>query len=146
MEILTIGFTKKSAERFFGLLEQAGVRRLVDVRLRNSSQLAGWAKRGDLEFFLREILGAEYIHEPALAPTDELLTAYRKRALAWDEYERRFLELMSERAVEDRIPRSVFEPRAVLLCTEHLPDRCHRRLVAEYLAWRWGEVTIRHLF
>ncbi len=97
MEVCTIGFTKKSAAQFFGALRAAGVRRLLDVRLNNSSQLAGFTKRDDLPFFLRELCGADYVHEPLLAPTDELLHAYRKRKGDWPTYERGFLALLAER-------------------------------------------------
>jgi uncharacterized protein (DUF488 family) len=145
MEVFTIGFTKKTAEEFFGLLRKAGVRRLLDVRLRNTSHLAGWAKQEDLQFFLRELLQVEYVHEPLLAPTDELLTGYRKRRLGWEEYEEQFLKLMAERRVEETLPRSLFEMPTVLLCTEPTPDRCHRRLVAEYLRDKWGDLEIVHL-
>jgi len=145
MEVFTIGFAKKTAEEFFGLLSKAGIRRLVDVRLRNTSHLAGWAKQVDLEFFLRELLGAEYIHELRLAPTDELLTDYRKRRVGWEEYEQRFLGLMAERRIEEQIPRSLFEIPTVLLCTEPTAERCHRRLVAEYLGERWGGLKVVHL-
>lgn len=145
MEVFTIGFAKKSAENFFGLLRKAGIRRLVDVRLRNTSHLAGWAKRTDLEFFLRELLGAEYLHEPLLVPTDELLTGYRKHRVRWEEYEDRFLELMAERRIEQQIPPSLFEIPTVLLCTEPEPERCHRRLVVEYLGAKWGDLNPVHL-
>src|ERR1700720_3529548 len=100
MEVFTIGFTKKNAEQFFGLLKRHGIRRLVDVRLNNVSQLAGFTKREDLQFFLREICGAEYVHEPLLAPTQALLDAYKKEKGSWEEYERKFLTLMAERKVE----------------------------------------------
>jgi uncharacterized protein (DUF488 family) len=145
VEIHTIGFTKKTAEEFFGLLKKAGVKRLLDVRLRNTSQLAGWAKQADLAYFARELLEADYVHEPLLAPTGELLDGYRKRLIEWEEYEKRFLELMRERRVEGQVARSLFEVPVALLCTEAKPDRCHRRLVAEYLRERWGNLEISHL-
>src|SRR6202049_2605082 len=97
MEIFTIGFTKKTAAEFFGLLKRHGIKRLIDVRLNNVSQLAGFAKREDLQFFLRELCGADYLHEPLLAPTQELLDAYKKEKGSWAEYERRFLALMAAR-------------------------------------------------
>ena len=145
MEIYTIGFTEKSACTFFGLLKSAGVQRLVDIRLNNVSQLAGFAKRADLAFFLREICGAEYLHEPLLAPTQEMLEAYRGKAASWDEYEARFLALMAERRIESELDRALFEQPAVLLCSEPTAERCHRRLVLEYLREKWGDVTISHL-
>jgi uncharacterized protein (DUF488 family) len=145
MEVFTIGFTKKTAEEFFGILKRNGVRRLVDVRLNNVSQLAGFTKRDDLEFFLREICGAEYVHEPLLAPTQELLDAYKKMKGSWAEYEPRFLALMAERKIEERIDRSLFHGPAVLLCSEPTAANCHRRLVVEYLQGKWGDLTAKHL-
>ena len=145
MEIYTIGFTKKTAERFFGLLKQAGVRRLLDVRLNNVSQLAGFAKRDDLAFFVREICGAEYTHEPLLAPTQEMLDAYRKATGDWTEYAARFVALMKERRVEDRLDRASFAVPTALLCSEDTAEHCHRRLVVEYLDEKWGGVRAVHL-
>jgi uncharacterized protein (DUF488 family) len=145
VEIYSIGFTQKSAPQFFGALRQAGIKRLLDVRLNNSSQLAGFTKRGDIEFFLREICGAAYEHEPLLAPTPELLKAYKKDGGSWTEFERGFLALMTDRQVEHRVARDGFDLPTVLLCSEPKPDRCHRRLVAEYLRDRWGDVHIVHL-
>jgi uncharacterized protein (DUF488 family) len=145
MEVFTIGFTKKSAQEFFGLLRRHGIKRLVDVRLNNVSQLAGFTKREDLQFFLKEICGAEYIHEPLLAPTQELLDAYKKAKGSWEAYEKKFLQLMAERKIEERLDRSLFAVPAVLLCSEPTPEHCHRRLVVEYLQGKWGDVKARHL-
>jgi len=126
-------------------LRSASVRTLIDVRLNNTSHLAGFAKVGDLPFFLREIVGVEYRHEPLLAPTQELLDGYRKHGDSWETYEKGFLELIESRRVESNIDRSVFAQRCVLLCSEHGAERCHRRLAAEYLQEKWGEVEILHL-
>ncbi len=145
MEIYTIGFTKKTAAQFFGALRSAGIRRLVDVRLNNSSQLAGFTKREDLEFFLRELCNAEYRHEPLLSPTPELLSGYRKRKITWPEYQARFVQLMRERCIEERLECEFFAGPAVLLCSEPTADRCHRRLVIEYLEAAWGNVRAIHL-
>ena len=145
MEVYSIGFTKKTAERFFESLKAEGIRRLIDVRLNNVSQLAGFTKRDDLGYFLNRICGAEYIHEPLLAPTQEMLDDYKKRKGAWEEYERSFLELMSRRKIEDHLDRAMFVTRTVLLCSEPRPDHCHRRLVLEYLTAKWGGLTVRHL-
>lgn len=143
MKIMTIGFTKKTAREFFGLLLQARVKTLVDVRLNNVSQLAGFAKKDDLAYFCeRHDIG--YIHEPELAPTREMLDAYKKRRGSWPEYERRFLELMRERRIEASLrPEELAD--GCLLCSEEKPHHCHRRLVAEYLARHWGGVQIHHL-
>jgi len=145
VEICTIGFTKHTAEQFFGSLNSAGVATLIDVRLNNSSHLAGFAKVGDLPFFLREISGIEYRHELLLAPTKELLDGYRKGGVSWHDYETAFLDLMKTRKVESKLDKSVFTKRCVLLCSEHGAERCHRRLVAEYLQQIWGGVEIVHL-
>ena len=145
MEIYTIGFGKKSAQDFFSALRGARIRRLVDVRLNNTSQLAGFTKRHDLAFFLNELCGAGYEHMPFLAPSSEILDAYKKKNITWADYEREFLALMRERRVEDRLDRARFEAPTVLLCSEPTPEQCHRRLVAEYLRDTWGGVEIVHL-
>ena|SRR5579862_3927556 len=145
MEVFTIGFTKKTAEEFFGLLKRHRIKRLVDVRLNNVSQLAGFTKRDDLHFFLREICGAEYIHEPLLAPTQGMLDAYKKEKGSWEDYERTFLELMRARKIEERINPSLFNVPAVLLCSEPTPENCHRRLVVEYLQEKWNDLKTTHL-
>jgi uncharacterized protein (DUF488 family) len=144
MRLFTIGFTKKSAKSFFELLKQSGAKRIIDVRLNNVSQLAGFAKKQDLEYFLEAICGMEYIHLPLLAPTQEMLDAYKKEGGDWDSYERKFLELMAERHIEDNVSREIME-NGCLLCSEDTPDQCHRRLVAEYLERAWGGFTIMHL-
>ena len=146
MEVYSIGFTQKTAEQFFGLLKQAGIRRLIDVRLNNSSQLAGFAKREDLRYFLRVICDADYIHLPLLAPTQEILDALKKNKGSWSEYESVFLQLLAERKVEEQVDRSLFSVPAVLLCSEPTAEHCHRRLVLEYLRGKWGgDLVIRHL-
>lgn len=143
MRLFTIGFTRKGAERFFALLEGAGVANVIDVRSSARSQLAGFAKRDDLAYFLKDIAGIGYRHEPSLAPTAPLLTAYRQRR-DWAAYERAFLELMRKRRIETALERDALT-RACLLCSEHDPANCHRRLVAEYLQRAWGDVEIVHL-
>lgn len=145
MEIYTIGFTQTTAERFFQRLAAAGVERLLDVRLNNSSQLAGFAKARDLPYFLRELIGASYEHEPRLAPTQELLDEYKKRTGDWSQYEARFLELMNSRQIETFLAISDFQKPTALLCSEPTAENCHRRLVCEYLADRWPNVTVVHL-
>ncbi len=143
--IYTVGFTKKDAESFFGLLEEAGIQRLLDVRINNRSQLSGFAKRDDLKFFLGELLDAEYEHREALAPTKELLNLWRDDAITWSEYERRFRQILIDREVEKSIDPGLFEEPTVLLCSEHKPGQCHRRLVVEYLDEHWGNVEGVHL-
>ena len=144
MKILTIGFTKKSAEHFFTRLKNSGTERLVDVRLNNVSQLAGFAKKDDLRYFLKAIDGINYLHLPLLAPTQEMLDSYKKKRGDWQVYEKQFLELMRERKIEREVSREVLQ-NACLLCSEDTPERCHRRLVAEYLREKWGDVEIVHL-
>ena len=145
MEVYTIGFTKKLASKFFGELKRVGIKQLIDVRLNNSSQLAGFTKKNDLIFFLREICDASYFHEPLLAPTSEILTSYKKKKITWQDYERRFLDLMIERKVEEKINRNIFDQPTVLLCSESTAAQCHRRLVLEYLQSKWGNFEIIHL-
>jgi uncharacterized protein (DUF488 family) len=144
MTVYTIGFTRSSAQSFFGRLKDAGAKRVVDVRLHNVSQLAGFAKKDDLRYFLEAICGIGYLHELRLAPEPEMLEAYRKRGGAFAEYEKRFLELLRKRRVERVIAKDVIDG-AALLCSEDRPDECHRRVAAEYLAQRWGGLDIRHL-
>ncbi len=146
MEIYSIGFTKTTAESFFTRLSASGVRRLLDVRRNPSSQLSGFAKDRDLPYFLRELVGAEYEHEPLLAPSDEILAAYKRRGdMPWPEYERRFVALLREREVERRLDRDAFLTPTALLCSEATAEHCHRRLALEYLADRWGGLQITHL-
>lgn len=144
MKIYTIGFTKKSASTFFGLLQKSGAERLIDVRLNNVSQLAGFAKRDDLSYFLAEICGMNYSHELQLAPTKAMLDDYKKHGASWHDYERWFLDLVAERQIEDRIAPTLLD-NAVLLCSEATAHHCHRRLVAEYLVERWHNVIVEHL-
>ena len=145
MEIYTIGFAGKTARAFFGALKQAEVRRVIDIRLRPNGGLSLFARGTDLPFFLSEIMGAEYVHVPLLAPTKDILSDYRKKKVDWPEYERRFLALLDERKAAAELDRELFSVRAALLCSEAKPDQCHRRLVAEYLRSRWSGVHIRHL-
>lgn len=144
MKIYTIGFTKKSARRFFDLLRSSGTKRVVDVRLNNVSQLAGFTKRDDLQFFLKEICGVDYIHLPELAPTKDILDDFKKKRGDWKAYETKFMDLMRQRRIEERLPKEVIAD-GCLLCSEDKPHHCHRRLVAEYLKQHWGEVSVAHL-
>lgn len=118
---------------------------MLDVRLNNTSHLAGFTKQKDLIYFLRTICAIEYVHEPLLAPTQEILDAYKKSKGSWDDYERAFLQLMADRAVEAKLDPKLLCGPTVLLCSEPKPDRCHRRLVLEYLKSKWGVMEIVHL-
>ena len=144
IELFTIGFTQKTAREFFTSLKDAGVRRVVDVRLNNNSQLAGFSKKEDLAYFLREIGGIEYVHLPELAPTQDILDAYKKCKGDWEIYEKQFLDLLARRQVGKTIRPDLLD-HGCLLCSEHLPHHCHRRLVAEYLNAKWGGIKTKHL-
>lgn len=144
MKLYTIGFTKKSARDFFETLSLAGVSRIVDVRLNNVSQLAGFAKRQDLPYFLDRIAGIQYVHAPSLAPTQEMLDSYKKRGSSWPTYEISFIDLMKERHVETSWANSLRDSDC-FLCSEEKPLHCHRRLVAEYLKSYRDDIEIRHL-
>lgn len=144
MKVYTIGFTKTSAQHFFGRLKGAGVGKVVDVRLHNVSQLAGFAKKDDLRYFLQAIADIGYEHHPELAPTEEMLQGFRASGGIRGPSEQGFLDLLAERRVEKTL-----DPRALdgacLLCSEDKPHHCHRRLVAEYLDSHWGGLEIVHL-
>ena len=142
-KIYTIGFTKTTAAVFFGKLKQAGIRRLLDIRLNNTSQLAGFAKQDDLSYFLGQLCGAQYLHEPRLAPTRPMLDAYKKEKRSWDEFERSFRELMAQREIERTLDARLFDVPTVLLCSEATADHCHRRLVVEYLSSHWADAARR---
>jgi uncharacterized protein (DUF488 family) len=144
MKIFTIGFTKKTAEKFFTELKHAGVKTIVDVRLNNVSQLAGFTKKDDLRYFTKAICGIEYVHLLELAPTPDILDAYKKHKGDWSLYEQQFLKLIASRRIEETISPNLLE-QACLLCSEEKPHNCHRRLVAEYLKDKWGGIEIEHL-
>jgi len=143
-KLFTIGFTKKSAEAFFTRLRTAGVKRLIDVRLNNVSQLAGFAKRDDLAYFLKVICDCDYRHEPLLAPTKEIMDGYKKNEIEWKEYEKRFLELLERRQAHQLVSAEELKG-ACLLCSESTPEKCHRRLVAEFFTRHFGDLEIYHL-
>ncbi len=146
MNIYSIGFTQKNAESFFNLIRNSDIKSLLDVRLNNVSQLAGFAKKDDLRFFLKELCGVEYVHIPDLAPTKEILDAYKKKEMSWEKYEDHFLNLMSKRNIERTISPDLLN-KGCLLCSEHEPHFCHRRLVIEYLNKHSNlNLTVKHLF
>jgi uncharacterized protein (DUF488 family) len=145
-KIFTIGFTKKNASTFFNFIKSSDVKTLIDVRLNNVSQLAGFAKRDDLKFFLKELCNVDYVHSPELAPTKEILNAYKKGEMPWEKYEDKFLNLMSQRNIERTIS-PVLLDHGCLLCSEHEPHLCHRRLVIEYLNENSGmNLQVKHLY
>lgn len=146
MKVYTIGFTQKNAEKFFKFLRASQVQTLIDVRLNNVSQLAGFAKRDDLKFFLKELCDAEYVHLPDLAPTKDILNAYKKGDMSWEIYEDKFLNLMAKRNIERSIKPALLD-QSCLLCSEHEPHQCHRRLVVEYLNEHSDlNLIVKHLY
>jgi uncharacterized protein (DUF488 family) len=142
--LYTIGFAKKSAEQFFSLLMKAGVQKVIDIRLHNVSQLAGFTKRDDLCYFLKAIANIDYLHMPSLAPTQEIFDAYKKKKRGWATYEGSFNALLRERKPENFLSKENIQ-NACLLCSESAPDHCHRRLVAQYLKEHWNDLRIVHL-
>ena len=144
MNVFTIGFTEKTAKRFFELIRSSGVKRVVDVRLNNTGQLAGFSKQADLAYFLREICQVEYIHVPELAPTKDILDVYKKHGGAWSVYEAEFLNLMERRRIDQSVAKDIVD-QGCLLCSENKPHHCHRRLVVEYLQNKWGDINTTHL-
>ncbi len=145
IRLFTIGFTKKTAEEFFTKLSKADVKRVIDIRLNNVSQLAGFAKRDDLRYFLRTICNIDYSHKPEFAPTKDIMEAYKKNKGAWSVYEKGFRALLAERKPEEAVSMDLFDG-GCLLCSEDTPDHCHRHLVAEHLSEKWGNMEIIHLF
>ena len=144
MKLFTIGFTQRSAEEFFTCLKQAGVRRVIDIRLNNTSQLSGFAKARDLRYFLHAVAGIAYLAMPDFAPTPEILDDFKKKKGAWETYMGQFNALMKERHIED-IAAATLQDGDCFLCSEPTPEYCHRRLAAEYLQERLGNLEIVHL-
>ncbi|MGO6798366.1 DUF488 family protein [Rhizobium ruizarguesonis] len=144
-DVTTIGFTKSDASSFFERIKRSGAKKIIDVRLHNTSQLAGFAKASDLAYFLKEICGVEYVHQPLLAPTDDILKAFKRDKGDWDIYQEKFLKLMAERRIEMRLKPEMFQGTC-LLCSEATPHNCHRRLVCEYLNSKWDKsLNVKHL-
>jgi uncharacterized protein (DUF488 family) len=138
IQLYTIGFTQKSAEQFFEILIKSGVKKIIDTRLNNVSQLAGFTKRNDLKYFLKEVGDIDYIHILDLAPTKDILDEYKKNKGDWEIYEQKFLKLISDRKIEQKVTLEMLNG-GCLLCSEAKPHNCHRRLVAEYLQDSWGK-------
>lgn len=145
MKIFTIGFTQKSAETFFSILKQNSINCVIDIRLHPGGQLAGFSKKEDLRFFLKELLGCEYIHDVRLSPSEELFRKYRADH-DWEAYETALTDLLRGRDIPGFLDRRMFEQKnCCLLCSEATPEKCHRRLIADILAEAWGDVEIVHL-
>lgn len=144
MKVFTIGFTKKNAKQFFSLLKQPDLKRVIDIRLNNVSQLAGFTKRDDLRYFLKELCSLDYVHRPDLAPSKDILDAYKKAKGDWSVYEIKFRDLLAQRRVESTIPKELVDG-GCFLCSETTTEQCHRRLVVEYLQEKWGNLEVRNL-
>ena len=144
IKLFTIGFTGKSAETFFNLLKDASVKKIVDTRINNASQLSGFAKGSDLKFFAKEIGGISYEHQLDFAPTKDLLSKYRDKQITWAEYEAEYLNLLDMRKISQKIDIEKLHENC-LLCSEHTPEKCHRRLLAEYLSKSRNDIQIIHL-
>jgi len=145
MQTFTIGFTKKTAEQFFNLLRAHDVKQILDVRLNNTSQLSGFAKKNDLRFFLEQLCGIDYVSIPEWVPTKDMLSAYQKKQISWDEYALRFMDLMAMRQIERLLDPDILQG-GCLLCSEHQPHFCHRKLVLDYLQSSWQQtIDVVHL-
>ena len=145
MHIYTIGFTRRTAEDFFETLKKSGARHLLDIRLNNTSQLAAFTKKQDLPYFLKKITLMEYHEAPELAPSDSILKEYRL-SKNWKAYEVAYNKLLVKRKADKSVPGEWLKEGAVLLCSEHNPSKCHRRLAAEYLARKiTGKISVKHL-
>lgn len=144
MRLFTIGFTKKDAQTFFGLLLDHKITRVIDVRLNNESQLAGFTKKQDFSYFLRKIGNIDYMHMPIVAPKETTLKRYKKKEISWSDYEKEYLETLNERKVVNYFDESILA-HSCLLCSEPTPDNCHRRLLAEHLKEKFNTIDIIHL-
>lgn len=144
MKIFTIGFTKKSAKEFFEILKTNNIEQIIDIRLNNTSQLAGFTKKDNLEYFLKELCSIDYCHFIFLAPTKEIRDQYIK-SKNWDVYVKEYIELLDNRKVLDKLDKSYFKRKSCFLCSEASADHCHRRLLVEYLKEHWDYVEIVHL-
>lgn len=144
MKIFTIGFTKKSAKEFFEILKTNNIEQIIDIRLNNTSQLAGFTKKDNLEYFLKELCSIDYCHFIFLAPIKEIRDRYIK-SKDWDVYVKEYIELLDNRKVLDKLDKSYFKRKSCFLCSEASADHCHRRLLVEYLKDHWDYVEIVHL-
>ena len=144
MNLFTIGFTGKSAEKFFGLLKSSKATKLIDIRINRTSQLAGFAKEQDLKFFLPKLAGMDYFVREDLAPTKELLSSYRDKEINWEEFAQKYQELLKQRGSLESLDSEVFD-NAVLLCSENEPEKCHRTLLAELISKKFVGLQISNL-
>jgi uncharacterized protein (DUF488 family) len=146
MNIYTIGFTKRTAKQFFTPIKEQGIQLLIDIRLNNASQLAGFSKGKDIDYFLKEICGCDYDHNSLLAPAKEILDAYKKNLIDWNQYEERFVPLIEKRGVIPSFAEKYTHyDKVCLLCSEPEPSHCHRRLIAEMLLRENPSWTLEHI-
>jgi uncharacterized protein (DUF488 family) len=144
--LFTIGFTQKSAEMFFNTLKANSVQNLIDTRLNNSGQLAGFSKRDDLQYFCKTILSVNYFHWEDSAPTSEILDAYKKKLLPWDDYAKEYESLLIKRKIESQIDSVLGASPSCLLCSEAKPHNCHRSILAKYISQKCGQsINVKHL-
>ncbi|QTO40593.1 DUF488 family protein [Desulfovibrio desulfuricans] len=143
-KIFTIGFTKKSAKEFFGLIKCHNINSVIDIRLNNQSQLAGFTKKNDLIFFLDELCNCSYQHKPLWAPNEKILSDYKKKSITWNDYERLYLDLLNSRDIISNFSPNEYM-NACLLCSEPLPNFCHRRLLAEFLQKKYTNIVVIHI-
>lgn len=144
MTIYTIGFAKKKAKEFFAILKENRIERLVDIRLNNTSQLVGFTKKEDLEYFLKELANIKYYYFKFLAPTKEMRDSYNENK-DWREYTRKYINLLKKREISKKLDRPFFQKKTCFLCSEPLPNYCHRKLLVDYLKKHWGNIKIIHL-
>ena len=144
INLFTIGFAKKNAEEFFGILKTAQIKKLIDVRLNNISQLAGFTKKNDLKYFLKEICRIAYEYRPEFAPTKDILDGYKKKEISWETYENKYNTLLIKRNIIGEIDSTDLN-MSCFLCSEPTADKCHRRLLAEYLQIKFEGLKIIHL-
>ncbi|MGD9567064.1 MAG: DUF488 family protein [Sedimentibacter sp.] len=133
-KLYTIGFTKKSAQKFFELLEMNNVNTIIDIRLNNTSQLSGFAKYPDIKFFLKRVCNIDYLHDLQFSPTEDILKNYKKKVYTWQDYVEHFENLMIERKIDKHIINNYsdcLEKNYCLLCSEDTPENCHRSLVSD---------------
>lgn len=146
INLYTIGFTKKTAEKFFNLLIDNNVEKVLDIRLNNTSQLSAFAKYPDIEYFLKEIAGIGYIHDKNFAPDKNTLISYKKGEITWEDYIEEFEASMQERDIEEYIAEKYSNiNNYCLLCSEATPVNCHRSLLAQIFKRNIGKIEIKEL-
>jgi len=147
-ELYTIGFTQKTAKKFFSLLKDNEIDAVVDIRLNNTSQLAGFSKYPDIGYFLNDLLNIKYIHDPEFSPTANILKGFKEKKISWNEYTKRFNELMAQRNIEQYIQEKYNDCKITkycLLCSENEPEQCHRSLVSDYFCEIYKQLEVINL-